>query len=289
MNKKNRPFLKWAGGKYRLVEKINERLPEGNRLVEPFVGAGSVFLNSNFDKYLLNDVNCDLINLFNIVKKSPTKFIRDAKKYFQPEYNNEETYYRLRDEFNQSKDIYLRALIFLYMNRYGFNGLCRYNKSGGFNVPFGRYKQPYFPEKEILFFSEKAKNAKFTCQSYQKLFKKLKNGDVVYCDPPYVPLSQSAHFTAYATGGFSEDEQRLLAKLAKEAISPVLISNHNTALTQELYKDAHCDFISVARVISSKVTKRSSVTEVFALFAAPDTQKNNLVIEHSNALSDNKA
>ena len=228
MKKKQRAFLKWAGGKFRLAEQINQRLPEGERLVEPFVGAGSVFLNSNFDNYLLNDVNSDLINLFKIVKKSPKKYIKDAKKYFQPKYNNEETYYRLRSEFNESDDIYFRSLVFLYMNRYGFNGLCRYNKSGGFNVPFGRYKKPYFPEKEILDFSEKAQKATFLCTSYQKVFKKLKEGDVVYCDPPYAPLSESAFFTAYATGGFSIDDQRLLAMHAEESTNPVLISNHDT-------------------------------------------------------------
>lgn len=274
-NEKNRSFLKWAGGKYKLVDQIDQRLPEGKRLVEPFVGAGTVFLNSNFEKYLLNDINADLINLFNIVKKTPKKFIRDAKLYFQDEYNNKETYYRLRDEFNQSDDTYLRSLIFLYMNRYGFNGLCRYNKSGGFNVPFGRYKQPYFPEKELIFFSEKAKNAKFTCFSYKKTFKKLKEGDVVYCDPPYAPLSDSASFNAYATGGFSSEEQKTLAKLATKSNFPILVSNHDTPFTQELYQDAECDFISVSRTISSKAGNRKPVQEVFAFFSGVTAQKQN--------------
>ncbi len=273
MKTKQRSFLKWAGGKYNLVESINQLLPNGLRLVEPFVGAGSVFLNSDFDNYLLNDINADLINLFNIVKKTPQQFIHDARNYFQPTFNDEDTYYRLRNDFNQSEDIYLRSLIFLYMNRHGFNGLCRYNKKGVFNVPFGRYKQPYFPEQEILFFSEKAKKATFTCNSYQDLFKNLYEEDVVYCDPPYVPLSKSAYFTAYATCGFDEDDQKKLAELAKQSNVAVLISNHDTPLTKKLYQDATCDYISVARVISSKSTDRTAVAEVFALFSAKQVKK----------------
>ena len=152
---KQRAFLKWAGGKFSLTERINQRLPAGNRLVEPFVGACSVFLNSDFDEYLLNDINADLIAMYNIIKRKPKQFIDDAKHYFQPQYNNEQAYYKIRDEFNLCHDAYQRSLLFLYMNRHGYNGLCRYNQSGGFNVPFGRYKKPYFPEKELLFFSEK--------------------------------------------------------------------------------------------------------------------------------------
>ena len=106
--------------------------------------------------------------MYKIIKRKPKQFIQDAKAYFQDEYNQEEVYYQLREEFNNSKDVYLRSFLFLYMNRHGYNGLCRYNKSGGFNVPFGRYKKPYFPEAELFFFAEKAKKATFTCKPYQK-------------------------------------------------------------------------------------------------------------------------
>jgi len=268
MNKKNRAFLKWAGGKYTLTEQINARLPEAKRLIEPFVGAGSVFLNSDFDEYILNDINPDLIEMYKIIKRKPKQFIRDAKVYFQPEYNQEDVYYQLREKFNKSEDVYLRSLLFLYMNRHGYNGLCRYNKSGGFNVPFGRYKQPYFPENELLYFSEKAKKATFTCKPYQKLFLYLRDSDVLYCDPPYVPLSKSASFTCYATQGFSLDDQAQLAKLARESKAAVLLSNHDTTLTQELYRDADCDKIFVSRTISSKSTDRKPVAELFAFFPA---------------------
>lgn len=268
MNKKNRAFLKWAGGKYNLTEQINARLPEAKRLIEPFVGAGSVFLNSDFDEYLLNDINADLIEMYKIIKRRPKQFIKDAKYYFQPKFNNADAYYQLRDKFNNSSDIYLRSLLFLYMNRHGYNGLCRYNKKGGFNVPFGRYKKPYFPEAELLFFAEKAKKATFTCKPYQKLFLYLRDSDVLYCDPPYVPLSKSASFTSYATQGFSLDDQAELSKLARKSKAPVLLSNHDTTLTQELYRDAFCEQISVARTISSKSTQRKPVAELFAFYPA---------------------
>lgn len=272
-NKKHRAFLKWAGGKFSLTEQINQRLPEGKRLVEPFVGACSVFLNSDFDEYLLNDINADLIAMYNIIKRKPKQFIDDARHYFQPQYNDEQTYYKIRTEFNQCTDAYQRSLLFLYMNRHGYNGLCRYNQSGGFNVPFGRYKKPYFPEKELLFFAEKAKKATFVCKPYQKLFQYLRDDDVLYCDPPYVPLSKSASFTGYAKEGFSLDDQANLARLSRESKCAVLLSNHDTTLTQELYRDAVCDKIQVSRTISSNAKSREPVGEIFALFSAIDTNK----------------
>lgn len=268
MNKKNRAFLKWAGGKYTLTEQINARLPKAKRLIEPFVGAGSVFLNSDYEEYILNDINPDLIEMYKIIKRKPKQFILDAKVYFQDEYNQEDVYYQLREKFNQSKDAYLRSLLFLYMNRHGYNGLCRYNKKGGFNVPFGRYKKPYFPEAELLFFAEKAKKATFTCKPYQKMFQYLRNSDVLYCDPPYVPLSKSASFTSYATQGFSLDDQAQLAKLSRECKVAVLLSNHDTTLTQELYRGADCDSFFVSRTISSKSSTRKPVAELFAFFPA---------------------
>jgi len=276
-NKKNRAFLKWAGGKFTLTEQINQRLPQGRRLIEPFVGAGSVFLNSNFDEYLLNDINPDLIGMYNIIKRKPKQFIGDAKYYFQDKFNNESVYYQLRSEFNDCKDVYKRALLFLYLNRYGYNGLCRYNKSGGFNVPFGRYKKPYFPEKELLIFSEKAKKATFTCKPYQKLFQYLRDDDVLYCDPPYAPLSTSASFTNYTGNSFTLDDQANLARLARASKCCVLVSNHDTVLTQELYRDACCDKIQVSRTISSKSSTRRPVGELFALFCAQPTMPKDLV------------
>jgi len=275
--KKQRAFLKWAGGKYGLVDDIQRHLPPARKLIEPFVGAGSVFLNTDYDEYLLADINKDLINLYNLLKKEPEKLISESKRLFQPECNRKEFYLDIRAQFNSSEDIWFRSVAFLYMNRFGFNGLCRYNKKGGFNVPFGSYKKPYFPEKEMLFFAEKAQKATFVCESYTETFSRARKGSVIYCDPPYAPLSNTANFTSYAGGGFTLDDQATLAeiseKTAKSRGIPVLISNHDTAHTRRLYKGASLDTIQVKRTISRNGSGRNKVDELFALFSAEEENR----------------
>lgn len=271
MSKKHRAFLKWAGGKYSLSDVIAKTLPKGKCLIEPFVGAGSIFLNTNYPKYILNDINQDLISLYKILQTKPDAFIQDAKMLFSGENNQSERYYQLRKEFNDSDDGYFRSLVFLYMNRHGYNGLCRYNKSGGYNVPFGKYKRPYFPEVELNFFADKAQQATFVCEGYRKTFARANTDDVIYCDPPYVPLSKTASFTGYSGNGFGLDEQADLANAAEEVSSEklavVLISNHDTIWTRKIYEHAKkIKTIKVARTISSKGDKREKVAELMALY-----------------------
>ncbi|GLQ74508.1 Dam family site-specific DNA-(adenine-N6)-methyltransferase [Vibrio penaeicida] len=275
--KKQRAFLKWAGGKYGLVEDIQRHLPPARKLIEPFVGAGSVFLNSDYDHYLLADINPDLINLYNLLKEEPEKYIEEAKRMFTPEHNRKEVYLDTRAQFNQTDDVLFRSVAFLYMNRFGFNGLCRYNKKGGFNVPFGSYKKPYFPEDELIFFSEKAKKATFVCEGYAETFSRARKGSVVYCDPPYAPLSTTANFTSYAGNGFSLDDQgelgEIAEKTAKQRGIPVLISNHDTALTRRLYKGAKLNVVKVKRTISRNGAGRNKVDELLALFEPVTPEK----------------
>jgi DNA adenine methylase len=270
MTKKHRAFLKWAGGKFKLVDELSKHLPKGQRLVEPFVGAGSVFLNTQFNDYLLCDINQDLINLYEIVKQKPDAYIKATKALFVAEMNNKEAYYQIRTDFNLSRDPFTRSVYFLYLNRFGFNGLCRYNRKGGFNVPFGSYKKPYFPEAEIRHFSAKAKKATFKCIGYEGAFALAKEGDVIYCDPPYAPLSTTASFTTYAGPGFSLDDQALLARHSRHTAHrrniPVLISNHDIPLTRELYRGAKLATISVQRNISQKGASRIKVDEIMALY-----------------------
>jgi len=264
--------LKWAGGKKKIVSEIASLLPEkGNkRLVEPFVGGGSVFLNLEFDEYLLIDMNKDLINLFNIIKNQPTKFIADAKKFFDGKSNQAEKYYKLRDQFNRSTDTYKRSLLFLYLNRHGFNGLCRYNKSGGYNVPFGQYKGPYFPEKELVCFSEKAEKATFIQGDFGVAFSQLRSDDVVYCDPPYSPINPTSNFTTYTGNSFTDEDHCRLVNCAEKAKGlgvPTLISNHYVDFTRELYKGADKKkLLQVQRYISQKGEGRVKVEEVLALY-----------------------
>ena len=267
--KKNRAFLKWAGGKYPLLDDIKRHLPKGECLVEPFVGAGSVFLNTDFSRYILADINSDLISLYNIVKTRTNEYVQASRELFMPETNQAEVYYRFREEFNASQDPFRRAVLFLYLNRFGYNGLCRYNLRGEFNVPFGRYKKPYFPEAELYHFAEKAQNAEFHCLSYEECMDRADSNSVVYCDPPYAPLSATANFTAYHTNSFSPKEQAHLAEMAEKLVSkqiPVLISNHDTPDTREWYRAAKHFQVKVRRSISSNGGTRKKVNELLALY-----------------------
>ena len=266
-----RPFLKWAGNKFRIIERIQKTLPQGKRLIEPFAGSAAVFLNTDYEQYLVTDTNPDLIHLYNILKSDGEHFIRQCRRYFTPRYNNEEEFYKLREKFNKTKDINKRAVLFVYLNRHGYNGLCRYNSKGGFNVPFGRYKAPYFPEKEMTFFHKKAQAAEFAIAGFDEVIQSAKKGDVIYCDPPYVPLSASANFTTYSAAGFSMTEQQQLADLAGEISNkgiPILISNHNTSFTRKAYKQAgSIEKFYVQRYISCNGNKRESAGELLALFS----------------------
>lgn len=176
-----RPFLKWAGNKFRIIDRVKRKLPEGKRLVEPFVGSAAVFLNTDYDRYLLCDSNRDLITLYSLLKEEGTAFIEVIRPLFSESNNTPERYYALRDEFNTSNDPAHRAALFVYLNRHGYNGLCRYNAKGGFNVPFGRYKRPYFPEQEMVAFHVKAQRARFKHQDFASTMKRSRQGDVIYC------------------------------------------------------------------------------------------------------------
>lgn len=264
-----RPFLKWAGNKIRLIPSIKGLLPQGKRLIEPFVGSGAVFLNTDYKHYLLSDINPDLIQLYQTLQRMGDDFIDYAATFFVPKNNTRLRYQQLRKLFNSSTEPAERSALFIYLNRHCYNGLCRYNKSGGFNVPFGLYKQPYFPALELRAFYEKAKHAKFICGDYRTALEQCKLGDVVYCDPPYIPLSATANFTNYSGQHFHLDAQQQLATLAENTAArgiPVLLSNHDTPLSREYYKQAQLHSLQVRRFISCQGEGRQHVAELLALF-----------------------
>jgi DNA adenine methylase len=268
-----RSALKWPGGKKRVLKHIRSILPISGktRLVEPFVGGGSVFLNLDFDEYLLCDTNNDLISFYKSMKHVPEKFKKQARSLFTDENNTPERYYDLREEFNNTEDPYKRALLFLYLNRHGYNGLCRYNKSGGYNVPFGKYKKPYFPELELEFLATKLKKASFIVGDFQLAFDSLKKGDVVYCDPPYSPINRTSNFTAYFGAEFSDEDQSRLVQYAITAKNDgiaTVISNHLTSFTKKLYVSADTQALfSVQRSISQNGKNRNKVEEILALYS----------------------
>lgn len=268
---RRRPFLKWAGNKYPIMDRILAMLPEGSRLIEPFAGSAAVFLNSEFDRYLLADINADVIDLYKILKRDGQAFVNACAPLFSARSNRPRFYYRARDEFNECADPERRAALFIYLNRHGYNGLCRYNRDGGFNVPFGRFKRPYFPAREMLDFAAKARasRAVFRRWDFAHTIAQAAPGDVIYCDPPYVPLSASANFTAYSAAGFGLDQQHALAELAGQAARrgvPVLISNHNTKATRDAYSAAHVKRFKVRRNISCNAQRREPARELLAMF-----------------------
>jgi DNA adenine methylase len=265
-----RPFLKWAGSKFQIIDRIESVLPSGNRLIEPFVGSGAVFLNTNYNEYFLSDVNPDLINLYLHLQSEGEDFIKYAKSFFKAENNNQTVFYEMRTLFNSTIDSRLKSALFIYLNRHCFNGLCRYNSKGGFNVPFGRYKSPSYPEAAMRLFFEKSKKATFKILDFKSAMSMAKVGDVVYCDPPYVPLSLTSNFTDYAIGGFGKKEQEELSLIAQELQKkgiPVIISNHDTPEVRKSYKGSNIFSFDVQRYISADSKKRNKAAEILAVFS----------------------
>ena len=266
-----KPFLKWAGGKYRILDKILRELPAGARFVEPFAGSCAVYLNADFPKALVCDLNSDLINLYRHIQSEGEDFLRYCASFFTPENNSRSGYAALRDRLNASSESRERAALLLYVNRHAFNGLIRYNSKGGFNVPFGKYTKPYFPLQELRAFSRKTQSTatEFLAADFRAVFARLEPGDVVYCDPPYVPLSRTAGFTAYAGKVFGMREQQDLATLAGEARQKgihIVLSNHDTELTRRLYASALLKHFAVQRFISCDGDKREAAPELLAVY-----------------------
>ncbi|HEG2127676.1 Dam family site-specific DNA-(adenine-N6)-methyltransferase [Enterobacter bugandensis] len=265
-----RPFLKWAGGKYSLLPELDRLIPAGKRLIEPFVGGGSVFLNvEKHESLLLADVNADLINLYQMLEVDHIRVCSLAKILFERA-NSEEAYKELRDEFNnQRMGAPERAAAFLFLNRHCFNGLIRYNRDGFFNVGWGKYEAPYFPEIEIKAFKLKSHKCVFLNAGYRRTLALAGDGDVVYCDPPYEPLPGTAGFTNYAAGGFSWADQISLTEscvAAHQRGAKVLISNSTAPRVLELYQQHGFTLhhVDARRAISSKGSTRETAKDIVA-------------------------
>lgn len=254
-----------------MIKHICQNLPSGKRLIEPFVGSGAVFLNTCFPKYVLAERNMDLVLVYHFIKKEGVSFIDYCESFFTARNNCKKQFYEYRNMFNKTSNDRLRAALFVYLNRHGYNGLCRYNKRGIFNVPFGHYVKPYFPREEMVYFSKRLKQASIKCYDFKQTMFLARDGDVLYCDPPYVPLSPTSNFTQYSPHPFGENEQLELAdnarSLAKKGI-PVLISNHDTHFIHKAYKGARIIRLNVRRSISCKGESRGLVPEILALFTS---------------------
>nr|WP_282559397.1 Dam family site-specific DNA-(adenine-N6)-methyltransferase [Providencia alcalifaciens] len=272
--KPNRTILKWAGSKVGIMEQLRLHLPKANRLVEPFAGSCAVMMNTDYEQYLIADANPDLINLYEAITTLPESVAIEALQLFS-EKNNSEDFYLARVEFNGDKQELSRlrqASLFLYLNRHCFNGLCRYNQQGKFNVPFGNYKAPYFPKTEIDSFCNKAYLTKTRILNleWQDTLSLVDFGDGVYCDPPYMGDS----FTRYHTAGFSNTDQQELAIALKDINdiqgNPITVSNSLAA--KELYLDLGFTVheIEAPRKISAN-GNRKSATEIIAVLAGVES------------------
>lgn len=267
------PILKWPGGKTKLLPTLRALLPAGNRLIEPFLGGASVFLGTDFPSYLLLDAHVDLISMYKQMTLRPERVIELAQPLFSQHAANEEIYFYIREALNQAAPADVRAAYFLYLNKFGFNGLSRYSAKGNFNVPWGRATHaPALPEESIRAFSERAKSKAIIVQGdFTDAFKLAVPGDVIYCDPPYVDLPDAPSFTKYTAEGFPQERQQELADLARATAArgiPVIISNHLTGETRELYRGAECHEVEVRRSVAAQAHSRKTVAEGIFVFNA---------------------
>ena len=267
------PFVKWAGGKTQLLDRLDKFIPlKFNRYFEPFLGGGALFYhlasvrNRRFIAYL-SDINQELINVYEVVKSNVEELI-DTLKAYKTKYCKapENFYHELRDCFDADNSSRIEnAARLITLNKTCYNGLYRVNSQGKFNVPMGRYKNP------IICDSKNLRNASLIlgslkshlyCEDYQKILaNKTQEGDFVYLDPPYNPITSTANFTGYTGTGFTKKDQECLAKIFKDLDTRgcrILLSNSNTGYVRELYveyaKNIHQ--VTVRRNINSRASKR---------------------------------
>ena len=264
------PVVKWAGGKRQLLEDIAAHLPNNySTYYEPFFGGGAVLFELQPQKAVVNDINKELINVYNVIRDNVEDLVADLKKHK----NEADYFYKIREmdrnkeKYNKLSDVEKASRI-LYLNKTCYNGLFRVNQQGEFNSPFGRYKNPNIVNEEVLravnnYFNKA--EITFKCGDFVEAVQGIRKGDLVYFDPPYDPISDSANFTGYNRNGFSRREQirlkRLCDRLNRKGIN-FLLSNSATEFILDLYKDYNITIVQAKRAINSKGNKRGSVDEV---------------------------
>ena len=269
---KGKPFVKWAGGKRQIIDKLKKYAPEDfNTYFEPFVGGGALLFELSPKKAVINDYNKELINVYECIKDAD-KFEKMCRELNHHEVEHSEEYYyeirnidRDKNKFNKLSD-YKRAARTIYLNKACFNGLYRVNSKNEFNVPFGKKNKVNTYEGQNLgIISGYLNYNDITIMSvdFEESVKSAKKGDFVYFDPPYD--SDTSTFNSYTEDGFGKEEQKRLARVFKELSDRgcyVMLSNHNTKLINELYKDFNIHVIEAKRNINSNGKKRGKVEEV---------------------------
>jgi DNA adenine methylase len=274
------PFVKWAGGKRKLAPLLIETFPEGfdplrHRYFEPFIGGGALMFalgDETKDFFIpgknlfINDVNPELVNAYEVIRDNVNQLIKSldvlSKKI------NEKSFYEIRATVPRGK--VARAARFIYLNKTCFNGLWRVNSSGEFNVPFGKSKSPsLYNVDNLRACSKRLKGATITNLDFDKAVANAKKGDLVYLDPPYIPLTSSASFSAYAKEGFGLSDHEQLAETIQKLSDKnvyVLLSNSDTPLTRKTFKKVlTLRKVLMARSISSSGSTRKPVYEVLGM------------------------
>ena len=269
---KGKPFVKWAGGKRQIIDKLKMYVPsEFNTYYEPFIGGGALLFELSPKSAVINDYNEELMNVFSCIKDE-TKFNKMCSELNRHEASHSEEYYysirnidRDKSKFKRLAD-YKRAARTIYLNKACFNGLYRVNSKNEFNVPFnGKLKINTYDGQNlgIIHSYFNFNEIKILNVDFEEAIKDAKKGDFIYFDPPYD--SEKQIFNSYTENGFDKNEQIRLAKVYKELSDKgcyVMLSNHNTSLIQELYKDFNIHVIEAKRNINSNGKKRGKVEEV---------------------------
>ncbi|MFI4914883.1 MAG: DNA adenine methylase [Phycisphaerales bacterium JB060] len=271
-----RPFVKWAGGKRRLIPEVVGRAPAAfHRYVEPFLGGGAVALALGWKEMVLNDANGELIEAFRVVRDALDELVpildvhraRHSKSHF----------YEVRATDASTLAPAERAARFIYLNKTCFNGLYRVNRHGQFNVPFGRAKNPSIYDSESLKAAASAlSGAELMSMDFEDFIAgHIQTGDFVYLDPPYIPVGQYSDFKRYTKEQFREREQERLAVIYGQLVDlgayPIL-SNSYTELTMDLYSRFRIEVVEMSRSINKVGTRRGAVKEVLVLPGTPRAQ-----------------
>ena len=267
----SKPFIKWAGGKFKLAAQLSNYLPENFsnlQYFEPMIGGGGMFFHLKPDSAYLSDINPKLINTYNCIKKDVFSIIDFLKDFENQHYTNEEFYNMQRKRFNfeQLSKIEMAAL-FIYLNKTCFNGLYRENSKGEFNVPKGRAssgKATICDKENLISCSKLFENINFGCHSYESIFSNLNSSSFVYFDPPYIPLKQDS-FTKYAKDDFSVqmhyDLKDFCNKLDNLGVK-FMLSNSDTSKTREIYGAFQMNEILVNRSVGSTSKTRKKAAEL---------------------------
>lgn len=265
-NKKLSPFLKWAGGKRQLLDKIIDRMPiDYNNYYEPFIGGGALLFELQPGKAIINDINASLINAYRTIADRPHEFISTVMELDSKIPKDGKTYYYLlRERYNnklikEEYDTELAAL-FIFLNKHCFNGLYRVNGKGLFNVPYNNSKRESINNESIMAVSEFLENVKIMQGDFEKACNNAQKGDFVFFDSPYAPLNPTS-FESYTKEGFDIESHKRLADLFERLTDKgcyCMLTNHNTDFINDLYGDKgyKMDVVIVKRMINSNASKR---------------------------------